>query len=63
MTERIKAPHPHAGLMIEYAKECLTDSEAWRNWEYRFTPYASWQTLGGHPNWFMDVTYRRKQNN
>ncbi len=61
MTERIKTPHPHAVLMMEYAKDCLTDSEAWRNWEYRFTPYASWQNLGCHPNWFIDVAYRRKQ--
>lgn len=30
MTERIKIPHPHAVLMMEYAKDCLTDSEAWR---------------------------------
>ena len=59
MTERIKIPHPHAGLMMEYAKDCLTDSEAWRNWEYRFTSDEPWKDLDYHPNWSID-SYRRK---
>ena len=62
MTERIKTPHPHAGLMMEYAKDCLTDSEAWRNWECRFASEESWHNFGGHPKWLIDVSYRRKPN-
>ena len=62
MTERAKTPHPHAGLMMEYAKDCLTDSEAWRNWEYRYTSDEPWKDLNCHPNWFIDRTYRRKPN-
>lgn len=62
MTERIKTPHPHAGLMMEYAKDCLTDSEAWRNWECRHKWEESWQNFSGHPKWIIDVFYRRKQN-
>ena len=62
MTERIKTPHPHARLMMEYAKDCLTDSEAWRNWECRFTQDASWRTLDRHPNWVFFLFYRRKPN-
>ena len=61
MTERIKTPHPHAELMMEYAKDCLTDSEAWRNWEHRFASNDRWDALGRHPNWFIDKIYRRKQ--
>ena len=62
MTERIKTPHPHAGLMMEYAKDCLTDSEAWRNWECRLASDESWKDLDRHPNWFIYMTYRRKPN-
>ena len=62
MTERIKTPHPHAGLMMEYAKDCLTDSEAWRNWECRHTWEESWHNFGGHPKWLIYVSYRRKPN-
>lgn len=60
MTERIKAPHPHAGLMIEYAKDCLTDIEAWRNWECHIASDDRWAALDRHPNWFIDRNYRRK---
>ena len=62
MTERIKTPHPHALLMMEYAKDCLTDSEAWRNWECHFASDESWQTLDRHPSWVFLLSYRRKPN-
>ena len=61
MTERIKTPHPHAELMMEYAKDCLTDSEEWRNREHRFASNDRWDALGRNPNWFIDRNYRRKQ--
>ena len=60
MTERIKTPHPHAELMMEYAKDCLTDSEAWRNWECRFVSDESWTNLEHHPKWSPHIIYRRK---
>ena len=60
MTERIKEPHPHAGLMMEYAKDCLTDSEAWRNWEYRYISDKPWKDLVHHPAWCINLIYRRK---
>ena len=62
MTERIKIPHPHAELMMEYAKDCLADSEAWRNWECRFASDESWVNLERHPNWYTYIIYRRKPN-
>ena len=46
MTERIKTPHPHAGLMMEYAKDCLTDSEA-AGVEY--IEYHGWRPIESAP--------------
>ena len=58
--KQIKTPHPHGALMMEYAKECLIDVEAWRNWEITYDG-VNWVSINKSPCWYTDCYYRRKQ--
>ena len=51
--------HKHAALMLEYAKDCETDAEAFKNWEVN-TGDNNWDTLIRHPAWAIRCEYRRK---
>jgi hypothetical protein len=54
--------HPHAALMLEYAKDWAETDRPWERWQlqqstgawYTFTKYQ------GHPRWDKHTQYRRK---
>lgn len=49
----------HAKLMIEYANDCLTNREAFLNWQVLIDS-NDWVDLCNHPLWHEDNEYRRK---
>lgn len=52
-------PHPHAELMVEYAKDALTTREPWKLWQ--FNDGSGWIECGlGGPAWLQVYRYRRK---
>jgi len=55
------AAHPHAEVMMEYAKDAATMAEPWENWEFHH-PVLGWRNLGGNPDWDIDHEYRRKKS-
>lgn len=56
-----KQAHPHAELMMEYAKDAATMAEPWVNWEYNTGAWREWRDLTKNPDWFPRTAYRRKQ--
>ena len=60
MTDRIKKPHVHAETAIEYAKDLLLDSEAWRGWRHMAQGENNWYDLASHPLWIDSTRYERK---
>lgn len=55
-----KEGHVHAELMLEYAKDSTTDSEAWKEWQYKDTCMTTWGATSGIPVWNTNTKYRRK---
>ena len=51
--------HIHAQSMMEYAKDALETDTPWERWEYSHTG-QKYTSLSGHPDWYEDITYRRK---
>ena len=54
--------HPHAELMLEYAKDWAETQTPWERWEIMCDGYncAEWTSLkDGHPNWVEAFQYRR----
>jgi hypothetical protein len=53
--------HKHADLMLEYAKDALTNKTPWELWECKKRNDDNWGNIGTHhPVWLDDVEYRRK---
>lgn len=56
----VPIPHPHAALMLEYAKDAAIDAQCWKNWEWRHHGLGRWVSLSGPPSWSASLQYRRK---
>lgn len=54
-------PDPHAENAAEYAKDMALSDKAWEGWEYRHQDSRQWGTCTGHPQWFSNLQYRRKE--
>lgn len=54
------AGHPHAELMLEYAKDAATMVEPWKNWENKSKFNDTWFGCQFHPEWKAESKYRRK---
>jgi hypothetical protein len=52
--------HKHADLMLEYAKDALTNENPWKLWELRLDGSYEWSVLHANPEWRSDFEYRRK---
>src|SRR6478735_3462310 len=53
--------HPHALLMMEYAKDCLSQRYP-TGWQFRLGPNEVWADFKGAqaPMWVESIQYRRK---
>ena len=52
--------HPHAELMLEYAKDWAETQTPWERWELMSDVFDEWLPLkGGHPIWLEHYQYRR----
>lgn len=61
VAEPSDGPHPHAHLMMEYAKDALTRPDPWLLWQVRAgSGVGGWKDLTGPSLWYMDQSYRRK---
>lgn len=61
MDKTNKNSHPHASLMMEYAKDCRDDADAWKHWECYDNAIDMWITLDRQPLWDVGKQYRKKQ--
>lgn len=52
--------HPHAHLIMEYAKDAMTRPDPWLLWQWRSNPQAPWEDLETHPIWDCAHQYRHK---
>ena len=52
--------HKHASLMLEYAKDALSNEKPWNDWEFRSSVGSDWASLPSHPEWDLQREYRRK---
>ncbi len=52
--------HPHAELMLEYAKDAATMVKPWDNWENQSKFNDTWFDCQFHPEWKAESKYRRK---
>lgn len=63
-TELPATKHPHAELMMEYAKDAMETDKPWLLWERSELPSNaaanSFKDLKDNPSWFEQYTYRRK---
>ena len=50
----------HAEMMMEYAKDSINNSAAYKDWECKDEHCAVWQPLNDHPRWLPYMEYRRK---
>jgi hypothetical protein len=55
----MKNGHKHADLMMEYAKDCKKNAEAYLNWEVKYNG-SRWKILSKNPEWHKNAEYRRK---
>ena len=52
--------HPHAALMLEYAKDWAETKQPWERWELKEDVSNEWRPfIDGHPSWLDDFQYRR----
>ena len=52
--------HPHAELMLEYAKDWAETQIPWERWELMSDVFDEWLPIkGGHPLWLEHFQYRR----
>lgn len=53
--------HPHAELMLEYAKDAMQDIELLKNWQFKpkEVSESGWGDID-RPSWREDYQYRRK---
>jgi hypothetical protein len=54
-------PHPHAELMLQYAKDAAETDKPWERWEVLGTD-GHWKPLPMTALWTEDRQYRRKPN-
>ncbi|RZI60655.1 MAG: hypothetical protein EOP14_00020 [Pseudomonas sp.] len=52
--------HPHAALMMEFAKDAAETDEPWRLWQFFFEDEDEWTDLDECPYWEPEVQFRRK---
>lgn len=53
--------HPHAELMMEYAKDAMETERPWERWEFKICGDIQWTSfLDRGPNWTESHQYRRK---
>lgn len=52
--------HKHALLMLEYAKDALSNEKPWEDWEFRASGGSNWSSLTSHPDWYAATEYLRK---
>lgn len=56
--------HPHAELMLEYAKDAMETDKPWERWEFKISENVGWQSFTEHcttgPSWDTNYEYRRK---
>lgn len=52
--------HPHAELMMEYAKDAMTRPDPWLLWQWRGDEGKAWADLTDNPIWYRLYEYRRK---
>jgi hypothetical protein len=57
---KVTQGHPHAELMLQYAKDSLTNPEAWEEWEFT-NNRSGWYALARSPSWHPENKYRKKQ--
>lgn len=50
--------HPHAELMMQYARDAMETEEPWMLWQYRCE--GKWKQCQAHPSWAKSGTFRRK---
>lgn len=53
-------PHPHAELMLAFAKDALQTEEPWLHWEFQRPDNARWIDCSALPSWNTSYKYRRK---
>lgn len=60
----MKTRHPHAALMIQFAKEFAEDIDAYKNWEYSVdTKQLDWKVMDSNGmSWESKYSFRKKQN-
>ncbi|MEN6304100.1 MAG: hypothetical protein ABFD96_15320 [Armatimonadia bacterium] len=59
--EATSGAHPHAHLMLEYAKDAMTRPDPWVLWQYQDHVTLRWVDCGdGGPAWAEQYQYRRK---
>ena len=52
--------HPHAALMLEYAKDWAETQQPWERWELKEDVSNEWRPfIDGHPSWLEHFQYRR----
>lgn len=51
--------HKHADLMMQYAKDSMTNDKAYTKWEFRGLGANQWVVMKTHPMWGEDTEYRR----
>lgn len=52
--------HPHAALMLEFAKDAAESDTPWDRWECQWQYAEDWKQLQMPPIWNPDCGYRRK---
>lgn len=52
--------HPHAELMMEYAKDAATNEEPWKLWECYVSDHGQWMQCYTSPRWDSSHQYLRK---
>lgn len=53
--------HPHAELMLEYAKDAMETDKPWERWEWRRSDGDEWRSSAVCvPTWSTNFQYRRK---
>jgi len=53
--------HPHAELMLEYAKDAMETDMPWELWEYKYKNDEKWSKLFENPKWDISNSYQREQ--
>ena len=52
--------HPHAELAALYAQDMAETDKPYLRWEHRASRHKRWFRLADHPQWSIDMQYRRR---